>query len=590
MKFRAWLGGTLLLGIPAVALAASWWNEEWQFRKEVSLDTTPAAADIAGSAQDVPVLVRLSLVNFSYFNDAKPDGADFRVVSGDDKTPLKFHFERYDAQNQMAFLWVRMPQVTGASTADKFNVYYGNPDAPAAGDPAGTYDTNQALVLQFSEADGKPADVTAYKNQPSASTAESSPASLVGGGLKFNGTQSVTVPSSASLRLVPTKGFTASAWVKLDAAQARAHVLVLEDQGRQLVLGIDGMQAFVTLASRDVPVAITQEGPGLTPGTWHFLAVTVSPTQVTLYADGLAVGSAPVTPVELAGTLTLGATAAGTNGYVGELDEVQVATVARSADWLKAAARSQGIEAPLVVYGADGQKEGGSNSYFATIAKNLTFDGWVVIVICLVMLVMAIVIIVTKALHLGGVEKQNARFLAAYEKLKGDPRQLETTIAAERDTYGASTLYSLYHTGMQEIDKRIPPVEPGAKPAAVLSAQSIEAIRSTLDATATRQLQKLSAQMVLLTIAISGGPFLGLLGTVIGVMITFAAIALSGDVNVNAIAPGTAAALAATVAGLAVAIPALFGYNWLNTRIKSISADNRVFVDELVSRSAEQYS
>ena len=69
-----------------------------------------------------------------------------------------------------------------------------------------------------------------------------------------------------------------------------------------------------------------------------------------------------------------------------------------------------------------------------------------------------------------------------------------------------------------------------------------------------------------------------------------AAIALSGDVNVNAIAPGTAAALAATVAGLAVAIPSLFGYNWLNTRIKSIIADNRVFVDEFVTRIAEQHS
>ena len=96
--------------------------------------------------------------------------------------------------------------------------------------------------------------------------------------------------------------------------------------------------------------------------------------------------------------------------------------------------------------------------------------------------------------------------------------------------------------------------------------------------------------MVMLTIAISGGPFLGLLGTVVGVMITFAAIAASGDVNVNAIAPGTAAALAATVAGLAVAIPSLFGYNWLNSRIKNITADNRVFVDEFVTRIAEQYS
>ena len=105
-----------------------------------------------------------------------------------------------------------------------------------------------------------------------------------------------------------------------------------------------------------------------------------------------------------------------------------------------------------------------------------------------------------------------------------------------------------------------------------------------MDSALVRENQRLARQMVLLTIAISGGPFLGLLGTVVGVMITFAAIAASGDVNVNAIAPGIAAALVATVAGLAVAIPALFGYNYLITRIKNITADMQVFVDEFVTR------
>src|SRR6202044_2589009 len=92
--------------------------------------------------------------------------------------------------------------------------------------------------------------------------------------------------------------------------------------------------------------------------------------------------------------------------------------------------------------------------------------------------------------------------------------------------------------------------------------------------------QRLSSQMVWLTIAIAGGPFLGLLGTVVGVMITFAAIAASGDVNVNAIAPGIAAALLATVAGLGVAIPCLFGYNYLASRIKTIASDMQIFIDE----------
>ena len=59
--------------------------------------------------------------------------------------------------------------------------------------------------------------------------------------------------------------------------------------------------------------------------------------------------------------------------------------------------------------------------------------------------------------------------------------------------------------------------------------------------------------------------------------------------NVNAIAPGIAAALLATVAGLAVAIPALFGYNYLAGRIKNISADMHIFVDEFITRIAEVY-
>jgi biopolymer transport protein ExbB len=164
------------------------------------------------------------------------------------------------------------------------------------------------------------------------------------------------------------------------------------------------------------------------------------------------------------------------------------------------------------------------------------------------------------------------------------------TLSSDHGKFGASTLYRLYHHGVLELNKRMAGQTVSAQRVRVLTPQSIAAIRAAMDSSMTRLQQSLSSQMVLLTIAISGGPFLGLLGTVIGVMITFAAIALSGDVNVNAIAPGTAAALAATVAGLAVAIPSLFGYNWLNSRIKSISADNRVFVDEFVTRLAEQYS
>ena len=601
-SYKRW--AAVLLLVPAMASAASWWNNDWKYRKELGFDLSPTGADVAGTPQDVPVLVRLSLANFSFFADTKPDGAYFRVVAGDDKTPLKFHFENYDPQSQIALLWVRAPQIAGGSKTEKIFAYYGNPDAPGAADIPGTYDASQVLVLSFGETAGTPGDSTAYKNNPSSSTAVLTPAALIAGGAKFSGKESIVVPSSPSLRLLPNQGLTASAWVRIEQAQ-QSTLLALADQGKELALVVDGTKfaARAVMSGAPVTVAATADFP---LGQWHHVALSAAAGKLSLYVDGVSVGSAPVTLEEIGGSFTIGSGNAA-QFFTGDIDEVQVSKVARSADWIKASARGQGMDSNLLVYGADGQKEGGGqSSYFVTIAKNLTVDGWVVIGICMAMLVIAIIIMVVKAWFLGRVEKANALFLRDFRRLSGDATALDekanatddelndaptmASLAGDQNKYGASTLYRLYHHGVRELNKRVAGSTVSAARAQVLSSQSINAIRAAMDASNTRLQQSLSSQMVLLTIAISGGPFLGLLGTVIGVMITFAAIALSGDVHVNAIAPGTAAALAATVAGLSVAIPSLFGYNWLNSRIKSISADNRVFVDEFVTRVAEQFS
>jgi biopolymer transport protein ExbB len=598
----------LLIVVPSVALAASWWNGDWKYRKEIVFDLTPSGADVAGTAQDVPVLLRLSLANFNYFNDVKSDGSDFRAIGGDDKTPLKFHIERIDAQNQLAYIWVAMPRITGGSKSDKMFLYYGNPSAAAAGDTPGTFDVNQALALEFDQTSGLPLDATAYKNNPTASTAELVPASLIAGGVKFSGAQSITVPASPSLRLLPNRGLTLSGWVKLSGPQ-QSYFLALSEAGRELVLGINGTRAFARYSGAGVPVLAAQAGSELSSGDWHHLALTAGAGQLILFVDGVAANQQSVDLQEIGGTLTVGASAGGSQFLSSEVDQVGVANSVRSADWIKAVARNEGTTANLVLYGADGQKEGGQSSYFVTIAKNLTVDGWVIIIICITMLIIALGIMLLKALYLGRVERANERFLEDYHGLSpasdavapenemyaepsavADRAPAMAALARSENKFSASTLFSLFQMGMAELNKRMRGRAAGADVALVLSPQSIEAIRASMDATQTRLQQRLSSQMVLLTIAISGGPFLGLLGTVIGVMITFAAIALSGDVNINAIAPGTAAALAATVAGLSVAIPCLFGYNWLNTRIKSIAANNRVFLDEFVARLAEQYS
>ncbi len=615
-------GALILLSVCFLGTAwgqgsSNWWNKDWPYRKQITVDASATGANIAGSPENVPILVRLSLGNFQYFNNLKPDASDLRAIAADDSTPLKFHIEHFDPQAQIALIWVLLPKVAGGGKTS-FYLYYGNENASSASDPAGSYDDNQVLVYHFGPVKGSPQDSTHYKNDPTAFNATVNPASLIGAGASFSGAQTITVPASAtgSLRLAAGHGFTASAWVRFSAAESSADVVQLSGQGTELALGISGTQAFARYASGSgAPVSVQQTGQ-LTTGDWHHLALALGGGQLTLYVDGAQAGQAPAQAIDIAGTLTVGGSAAGSSYFTGDLDELEVSDIARSADWIKAAATSQGMVSPLVVYGNDEQKSSSSSpSYFATTLRNVTADGWVIIAILSVMFVAAVGIMGSKAFYFSRVARANSKFLTEFRKMTDDPAALEKRIGgkagdAEQESafeegtesqlmsafegdgtgFGISTLWRLYHHGMRETMKRLAGQSAGADRVQTLSPQSIEAIRATLDASLTRMTQQLNSQMVWLTVAIAGGPFLGLLGTVIGVMITFAAIAVAGDVNVNAIAPGTAAALVATVAGLGVAIPCLFGYNYLNTRMKEIVADMRVFVDELVSRIAETYS
>jgi biopolymer transport protein ExbB len=580
----------LLLLSPGVSLA--WWSNDWNYRKEIDFDLSTTGANIGGTPLDVPVLIRLSLANFGYFNDVKSDGGDFRFVDSDDKTPLKFHIERFDATNQIAFIWVRVPTLPAGAKTGKIYMYYGNPKAPTGGDAAATYDANQTLVVHFADPAQPIVDATAFANHPSASTAQLTAASLIAGGAKFSGGQAITFPAASALRLLPAKGGTLSAWVRIDAPQTDAYLLALQDGAKEWIVGIRGTQAYTRIAGGGGAgggrTELVQSG-SLTSGQWHHIAASLgSGGKLTLYVDGESAATAQATATEIAGTLTIGAGAEGGHNLSGEVDEVQSSSVERSVDWVRAAAKSQGQESPLVAYGGDAQREAQKVSYFQVTLQNVTIDGWVVIGILFVMLLIALLVMVSKAFYLSRVQSANTQFLSKYESLAS----MDESSALPEEEFRHSTLWRLYHRGLQEMTGRIAGHTASAQRVlpVTLSPQAIDAIKATMDASLVRLTQRMSSNMVLLTIAIAGGPFLGLLGTVVGVMITFAAIAASGDVNVNAIAPGIAAALVATVAGLGVAIPSLFGYNWLNTRIKHNNASMRVFVDEFVARVAEQYS
>ena len=309
-----------------------------------------------------------------------------------------------------------------------------------------------------------------------------------------------------------------------------------------------------------------------------------------LYINGSEAARLDTDLPALSGAEIIGASA-DLPSFMGDIDEIWRANAARSADFVALAAKSEGRDANVVQMTGEAQAsdESGGHNYLGILFGALTADAWVVIGILAVMLAIAITVMISKGMLLSRVEKANAVFRARFQRANADAGMHDGLVKNDQIAWDeGSTLGRLFQIGRDEARLRLAEGR-RSKESFALAPQSVAAIRASMDAQIAREGQRLNARMVLLTIAISGGPFLGLLGTVIGVMITFAGVAAAGEVNINAIAPGIAAALLATVAGLAVAIPSLFGYNWLLSRVEKIETDNQIFVDELEKRLAETY-
>ncbi len=585
----------LLMSIPGIASA--WWNDDWGYKKKITLDAQKLKQDNVTIPSSAYALVRLHTGNFGFFADLAEKGKDIRVLAVDEKTPLKFYIEKLDPINEIALVWVKLP--VDLSTADEpaFWIYYGNAKAVDAQEAPGAFDVNQVLDYEFSDSAVK--DLTAYANTPSETTATFVESGLIGDAGSFNGSQIIRVPATPALQMSPTAGWTVSTWVKVD--QEQANNVIFQRSGASGSVALSLVNQIPTVEVEEGSKQKFQATAPITTGAWHQLVVTATFNMLTLYVDGVQAGSLGVSTRDLTGNLAIGANELGARGLVGALDHFAVFKVALDTNAIKFDAEMQGQTVSLLTYGEDStpdSEEGGESLIMGSI-KNVTPDGWVIIGILGVMFVISWFVMIMKGIVLNKVYQENKKFEAAYStlgiqelgKLDSDDGSAdeEISLLSFSETHGeftGSTIYRVYHVGVVEMNRRLKSVD-GTDASGILSTQAMNAVKASMEAKLTRELQKLNSQMVLLTIAISGGPFLGLLGTVIGVMITFAAIAVSGEVNVNAIAPGIAGALTATVAGLIVAIPCLFGYNYLGGRIKEITADMHVFVDEFIAKLSE---
>ncbi|MHC1729278.1 MAG: DUF2341 domain-containing protein [Syntrophobacteraceae bacterium] len=570
---------TVICILAGTAQANAWWDEKWQFRKKVAFDTSATAADVKENLNEIPVLLRLHTGNFNFVN-AKEDGSDIRFLSGDDKLPLKFHKEIFDAAGEIALFWVRVPRILAGSKGDFIWVYYGNKSAAPVSDQAGTYDVNQALVYHLDESDGKPKDESAYGNHPSDSSAEPGLPAVIGNGLSFNGSgDKVIIPRSPSLNF--STGFTFSTWIRIAQPQNDAHVFSWQDAKQALVIGIDQTKAYCRVENGGQAL-VTEKSADLSLQSWHLFTVTAEPSKrLTIYLDGIEMTwlnlSGPIP--EPAVDISVGGSLGGDHFFAGDLDEIQISKIARPAGWIRAAFMGQGHDNSLAALmeeeGNAGREESLTIHLMKVVAKTITLDGWVVIGILGLIGALGTIIFITKAFDLRATFRGNRSFSDSFREIKSVVSLLE-----QEDEYAASSMYRVYSAGCEELRRSLRS-QSGTD---TITARALNSIKASLDKATMTESRRLGTGLIVLTLCISGGPFLGLLGTVWGVMNTFAGMAEAGEANLMAIAPGVASALACTLAGLVVAIPALFTYSYLTSQIKDLNADVYMFVEEFLLR------
>src|SRR5580692_1542822 len=216
--------------------------------------------------------------------------------------------------------------------------------------------------------------------------------------------------------------------------------------------------------------------------------------------------------------------------------------------------------------------------------KNATVEGKITCIVLLLLSMFSWTIIITKFRQLWIARRAAKKFFAAYNSTR-DPLDIK-----KRDEeFEGAPAWELYDRGADELLYQLKNNPVQVKAAVIhstgegntdmfsravttkISPSSFEAVKVVLEEAASAQAMSLEKGMIVLSTAVAGGPFIGLLGTVWGVMSTFAGIAEKNQASLTAMAPGVAAALVATVTGLLVAIPAMFGYNFMVTTIRHIT-------------------
>jgi biopolymer transport protein ExbB/TolQ len=201
--------------------------------------------------------------------------------------------------------------------------------------------------------------------------------------------------------------------------------------------------------------------------------------------------------------------------------------------------------------------------------------GKVVILALFVTSIVSWTVMFTKFQQVRSATRHGADFLAALRK-----EEHFVEIFRKEKTWKDCPLYELYVAGCKGIQ-----TSGGAA-----DALKVQLLEGALERAVAEQVVRLESQVSILGTAVSAAPFLGLLGTVWGVMDAFAGVAIQGQATIGSMAPGIAAALITTVIGLVVALPSMVGYNILVAHIRRLTMEMENFASEFVGIARREIS
>jgi biopolymer transport protein TolQ len=184
-------------------------------------------------------------------------------------------------------------------------------------------------------------------------------------------------------------------------------------------------------------------------------------------------------------------------------------------------------------------------------------------------------VIFSKWQALRGARKANLRFLRAFRKASG----MEAVMVAS-EQFRPSPLVAVFDFGYEEVERQVK-----AKGAI----RNRTALERSLQLGVSEELAKLERNMNWLATTATVTPFIGLLGTVLGIIKAFLELTTQGSTSLRAVGPGIAQALVATAVGLFAAIPAAIAYNYFSNSIREIGARMDDFALEFLNLAERSF-